>query len=208
MPAPDRVRVTREVDGRALIAICAAGQEPLARDLLESWARLAARSPLTAGVRLRFGWSTLTLRDDAAGGLLICEPDFDGRAEADVRPSVAATLAIVLQQVTLARRVGAVPADTAFDDDVIVRRGALDGTQVDLYREEPEPGDSGWRVLRLDAPSTNPSDFEALPAHRLLQLRPALVPVLALPSGYGVRLIVDRIAHVFDTAGRDVAPAD
>ena len=198
------VRVTASLGSRPITAVCAAGQEPLARDLLETCARIHASEPLTAGSRIRFGWSPLTLRDEG-DGLIVCEPDFDRNPVADLRPRVATTLAVLLQQISVAMRVGAEPADVAFDDDVIARRGAIESPHIGLYREAPEPGDSGWRVMAADmAPSTDPEDFEVLPAYALVRRRPTLVALLGLPPEYGVEVTGERVLHVFDPTGADV----
>ena len=196
---------TRRIGDWDVTARCAPGQEPLARDVLETLARLAAREALRDGLRVRFGWSLLTLREQAPGTLTVCEPDFAGDPLRAVRPGVETTLDVLRRQAALLRRVGAPPADVRFDQSVIVRRGAFDRGDVQLLREAPVGSDdSGWRVVRVDLPHSRAAeDFELMLVSSLLASCPAALAGLALPTGYAVSVSSGRIVAVMDPQGED-----
>jgi hypothetical protein len=196
-------RATLRIGGRTVTAACAPGQEPLARDVLTLVERLAAASGIRAGMKIRFGWSLLTLRDEPGGGLTVCEPDFGGDPLRDFRPRLDTTLVVAAEQAALARRVSVKPVDATFDQVVLVSGGALASTSVRMLRATPADADSGWTVV-ADGTSRDSGEPEVLRVYRFLELGRALMPAFALPPGMAVVVEQDRIVSVIDDGGRDL----
>jgi hypothetical protein len=206
MTSQPLTRVTRTIAGRQVTAVCAPSQEAMARDVLATLARLARSDAPRDGMRVRFGWSVLTLRDAEDGGLIVCEPDFDGDPLRDTRPQLVTTLDVLAGQTAFARQVGVVPEDIGFEQFVVVGRGALAANALHLFRDTPSAeDDSGWSITAAIAPPPPDSadDFDATYVYQFLRLRPAVLPVLILPTGFAVMLDGDRITAVIDADGRD-----
>lgn len=197
--------VSRTIGGRAVSAACAAYQRPLAEDLLTTLERIAQKDPLRPGVKIRFGWSMLTLREEI-GGLVACEPDFDGDPLRDVRPRVDTTLDVLAQQTVLVRKVGVRPVDVGFEQFVVVAHGALDSRTLNLFRSDPElDDDTGWTVSSPDQPGSpeDPNSFEAIRVFVFLRRRPVVLSALGLPPEFAVVIDGDRISAVLGPDGRN-----
>src|SRR5262245_37454222 len=197
--------LTRAIGAAPVTAVCAPWQEALAGDVLTTLERIAPQDPMRPGLKVRFGWSLLTLQAAAGGGLVICEPDFDRDPLRDTRPRLDTTLEVLARQAALVRRVGVVPVDTGFEQFVMVVREALSSTVLNLSRGTPaEEDDSGWTLSSPDHPGDpdDPDAFDALRAFLFLRRRPIVWAALALPAGYTVAIEAERITAVFDPAGR------
>jgi hypothetical protein len=191
-------RIQREIDGRLICADVNPDQESIVRTVFFKLQEIARRDPLRAGMRIRFGWTLFTLEADG-DALVVCEPDFDGDPLTATRPSIATSLDVIAKQAAFARAQGVVPVDVTFDQIIVARRGAITSTNVQAFRDDPNPpDDSGWSisVAGTSEASENPDDYEPIPTYRLLCLRPALLPALVLPPGYGVFLEEDQISQV------------
>lgn len=200
-------RVSRTIDGQIVVVVCAGGQEPLAADVLTTFERIAQKDGLRPGLRVRFGWSLLTLREHDGGALIVCEPDFGGDPIAEVRPRVDTTLSVLAEQTRVVRRTRVTPRDSTFDQAVVVARGALGALSLHLFRSEPlHDGDSGWSVTAAESASSSesPDDFEPVRSYMFLQLRRIVLSALMLPVGTAVVVDGDRLAMVLDEHGRDL----
>lgn len=200
----DLHRVTRRLAGRTVTASCAPGQEPLAADLLTVLERIGDHSGLSAGLRIRFGWSVLTLREESDGALTVCEPDVGGDPLTEIRPRIDTTLAVLAEQTRVARRVGITPVDVGIEQFVIVAHGALGSSALRLVRSAPDGEDSGWTLTADGLPlSENEDDYDATRVYMFLQLRRIVLSVLILPPGFTVVIRGDEIGGIFDESGRD-----
>ncbi|MCK0509709.1 immunity protein Imm33 domain-containing protein [Aromatoleum buckelii] len=196
--------LSRTIGGRHVALACAPSRQPLAEDFLAILTRIARDDPLHAGMKVRFGWSILTLRDDG-GALVVSEPDFAGDPLRDQHPGVDTTLDVLAQQAALVRRVGATPLDAGFEQFVVVARGALESRTLQLFRSPPQrDDDSGWTISSPEQPgSAHDADaFDAQRVFTLLRQRPVVLSALALPPGFAVIIDGDAISAVFDADGR------
>ncbi|HEX6322869.1 MAG TPA: hypothetical protein VFZ36_04015 [Vicinamibacterales bacterium] len=175
----------------------------MAEDVLATIERLAAAKPLRPGLRIRFGWSMLTLRE-MNGEWILCEPDFDGDPLNDVRPDISTTLDVVSRQTAFARRVGVRPVDATFDQFILIGRGAWDAHDIQLFRDESrDADDSGWSLAPANAPSAGDRDaeYDAVRTFDALRKRPSILPVLVLPPGYAVTMAGDKVGFILDPDG-------
>jgi len=200
-------RVSRMLCSRTVTVVCPRTQEPMADDLLDVLGRIAEKDPPRPGLRVRFGWSILTLREQADGGLIVCEPDFDGDPLREVRPRIDTTLEVLARQTALVRRVGVTPVDLGFEQFVLVARGALSATELGLFRYEPErDDDTGWTISSPEHPGSaeDPDAFEAIRVFALLSLRPVVLSVLGLPPEFAAIIDGDQITAVMGPDGRNL----
>lgn len=158
----------------------------------------------TAGAVLRFGWSVLVLRREADGRLQVCEPDFARDPTSELRPEVSTTLRVQAATRDLMADLGVLdPVPVAYDQTLRVVGDVLEADVLHLVRSVGDARSSGWF-----ATGTLASGADALaepvpfPVHRMLVHRPALVPALALPTGFVVTMHGDRLVSVLDSDDR------
>jgi hypothetical protein len=193
--------IERTLGGRVVAIECAPEQAAPADDLMSTLQRLTAAQPPWAGMTVRVGWSLLQLGEAADGRLILCEPDYLGNPFAELRPRVDITLRVLAAQSALAHAVGVVPVDVGFEQFIVVGRGALAASAVQLVRAESlDADDSGWSLDRL-AGGAAPGDYEALRAYTLLSERPAVLSALILPVGFAAVIRGPAIAEVRDPEG-------
>jgi hypothetical protein len=199
--------LTRRIAGQAVMAECEPALAPAAEDVLRTLEGMArAGTPPRDGLRLRFGWSLLTLRAEAEG-LRICEPAFDGATAEGLHPRLDTTLGVIAAQLVWLDRLGEIGRDVTYDQVLVVTRDALMARDVFALRGEAAAAeDSGWSVAPVPRPGEpiDRSGQQALPVHRLVALRPGLLPVLALPVGYLVTLAGEEVVEVDAPDGRTV----
>jgi hypothetical protein len=191
-----------------LIAECVEQHETAAQDILAELATCTA--PLEDGLKIRFGWSLLTLRAEVQGqaqALRICEPDFAGDAEKGLSPTLDTTIAVIAAQLQCLRRVCEKGIDAYFDQRIAVARGALDATNIFALRGEPGGIDSGWSIAPVPPPGgrIDMTGLETIPIHRLVVMRPGLLAILALPIGYLVTVSGSHVAEITAPDGRITA---
>lgn len=193
----------RYLHGTRVRVECDATLASAAQEVLSTVERLAGDRPPKAGLRVHFGWSVLTLKNDPDGGLRAHEPDFAGDAMGATRPTLDTTLSVLARQVTLLRQLSVCSQEVSFDQSVVVARRAHAASAVMLTRWVPlDADDSGWMVD--DALADTDADDEQLavvPVYELLVHWPAALAAVALPSGFRVMLEGGRITRVWEESG-------
>lgn len=193
---------TRDVGGRTIVARCAPALAPEAARLLEA---VAKRWPngrgLAEGATVEAGWTRLRLIG-VDGQLVLCEPDFEHGGHVS---HVQHTLAVAAAQAQVLRRLRLEGDAPMHDATLVVRRGALTADRVQLERGEPAPGASGWYVgLPDEDPPTDADAFETLTVGDLVERRPALLALLALPPGYMAIVDGETVKAVLNPDFEDV----
>jgi len=196
------------IDGHTLIAACSERHDLAARSMLDTFARLHAAGPkLAPGSRIDFGWAVLQI--EAQGkDWLVCEPDFDSEPMRWL-PSVDATLGVLQSQAALMRELGVAPRATRGDQTLWLAPDALDASGVYLHRTEPESAaECGWYIGRErgEGDDAEPQRALRVRAGRLLTLRPAWLPFLALPAGYLVKFENDAVTAIYDDRDELIHP--
>jgi hypothetical protein len=157
----------------------------------------ATGNELHDGSQIALGWSLLSLRA-RDGVLVLCEPAFDGNPFVELREDITQTLSVIVDQSALVQRLGVASQPTAFHQHVTVTHGALAEHRIVLERREPtSPADSGWHLGPMTMPVVD-AGSGTMPVYALLQVRPALLAVLALPTGSLVTFDGDAIVAVLD----------
>jgi hypothetical protein len=198
------VILSRRIDDEVVTIECDASLEDAAGDVLETLRRLArSGARLRKGYRMRFGWSVLTLRAED-GGLRVCEPRFSGDALTELSPTLDTTLGVLVEQVGWLRRLGVHGEDVSFDQQVVLAEGALEAAETFALRSPAtSESDSGWSVAPVPdgQQDVDLGRLTPLPVHRLVDTAPGLLPVLALPEGYLVRLRGRDVREISDGTG-------
>lgn len=199
-------RIRSVICEQEVTVVCKPSQANMARDLLIMLGSISRNRELRAGMRVRYGWSVLILRENSTGGLIVCEPDFEGDPIHGSRPEVDTTLEVIERQTAVTERCGVTPVDVGFEQVMVVGRKALAESCVQLYRATPsDAADSGWSIqIEGAAPSDESGDFSAIRVFELLSVRPSLLAVLALPLGFAVVFQGDRLMAVFDPEGKEL----
>jgi hypothetical protein len=186
-----------------LVANCSLALHRQADWLLAALKNLAdLGNPLADRTRIQVGWSVLTLRQNGSE-LAVCEPDFAGNPLANVVEDVTRTLLVLAQQRDVLRRLGQPGQFAMFQDKVVLAAGCLERPQVYLERSKTiSRTDSGWYIGPVE--DAGPVKYEARYVFQLLDLRPALLQVMALPPGFVAVFEGDAITAVLNEAGEDV----
>jgi hypothetical protein len=203
--------VKRIIDREVVLVECAPEFEAAAADVLETLAGLSGSGkPLRDGLRVRFGWSLLTLRTDAEG-LRVCEPSFGQDEGADLDPKLNTTLAVLTEQVKWLRRLRVDGTDAYFDQNIIMTESALSAVDIFALRgEATTEADSGWSVAPVPAAGgeVDTSALRAVSIGSLVVVRPGLLPIITLPVGFLVRLNDNRVTEMTSPNGAVVWPLD
>jgi hypothetical protein len=191
-------------DGRRVTATCSDSVSKQVQWVLELLVRLGReRDLLKDGARIRVGWVILTLRGQGAD-LAILAPAFDRDPFHDLTEDLTVFLSVQAKQNDLLRLLGLDGEEVSFQDKVVTAKGALIASHVYLERTSDRArGDSGWYVGPSDD-SAKPATLEGHLVYELVSLRPALLPILALPSGYLVVVAGEEIQAVLNEKNVDV----
>jgi hypothetical protein len=202
------MKVTREFRGRLLVAYCDSDLAEQASSLLRMIEEADEHvGGLRDGTVIEFGWAPLRLRAENEG-LVVCEPDYAGDVNQFV-PSASRTWRVVAEQTALLNTLGVEGVPAKYDQGVVLKRGVLALRRIYLHRREPvSDRDSGWYIGPADniGEPPDPSQLDAIHVYRLLNLRPALPRVMALPPEYIVVFDGDEIEAVVDPSNRRVWP--
>lgn len=198
--------LTRAVDSTEIKIECDEALAAAAADVVRKFESLhRSGDVLRDGLRVRFGWSVLTLRaEDHA--LRVCEPAFDRNPLVELNSTVDVTLRVLVSQVGVLRRVGEAGSDISFEQLVLARGAELEAPSIFLQRLKPAgEQDSGWLIGdadRIESPERD--DLRPIRIFELLRRRPEALQALALPVGYVVVMRGGEIAQVYDAGGREL----
>jgi hypothetical protein len=185
---------------RTLVARCDPSLHFEAESVLRLVGELESSGNVIAdGARIPLGWSRLSVHT-RGDDLVLCEPQFDGDPLADVRDDITQTLAVLVEQASFVQELGTASQPTQFDDELTVACGVLAEPRIYCERRE-----AGWYIGPRDREGE--LDCVNLRVYELLELRPAVLRVLALPVGTLVAFDGDVIETVLDASDRDLLVA-
>lgn len=218
-PTPEEFEVgtfQRVIQGKTVLVQCDKRLEAQADWLLKTIEDVSEESgdPLEDRWTLELGFSVLALveRD---GKLIVCEPDFDEDPFENVVEDVSRSLWVVVMQneVSEVTDTGAYISIPRFDETIVMRKGALEEDRIFVQRDEPDNSngsdlhDSGWYIGGADDDeegSENPDDYEACYVYELLESRPMVLSVLALPANYVAVFNGDDIEAIYNDEDENV----
>ena len=214
----------RVINGKTVLVQCDSRLEAQAEWLLKTIEDISeeTKDAIRDGWTLEIGFSVLALveRD---GMFVVCEPDYDDDPFENVVEDVSRSLWVVVMQ----NEVGEVTGTSdsfkipRFDETIVLRKGVLEEEHIVLQRDEAEDDesgiegaeviDSGWYIGADDDEegSDDEEDYEACYVYELLESRPMLLSVLALPTDYVVVFNGEDIEAIYDEEDENVwNPAD
>lgn len=150
---------------------------------------------LTEGADMTCGWMLINIKKQPNGRLSHEEPDFRSMPIQWVR-QLDRCFEHIRIQTRLAESLGIAPGELTFsrlDLAAVVGRDFLNATSFRLTREKPEQEqDSGWVFepippkLDYDADASGSLLFQSL--YQTALVRPEIIPFMALPIGFDVRI--------------------
>ncbi|MBC6972206.1 hypothetical protein H9I32_07190 [Bacillus sp. Xin] len=152
---------------------------------------------LIDGFSIQVGWSIYFL-DEKEEGYHIIVHDYTKNPFQDMTDDLTISLWILLNQVSFVKALTIKGELLRFCDKIVVAKNVLELDHIYLERKKDcEDGDSGWYIGPVhDEHDTE--EYEAFYAYEFLKLRPSLLQVLTLPSGYLVIFEKDVVQAVVD----------
>lgn len=138
------------------------------------------------GYTFEVGFSVFTCLQEKDGYRLL-SPDYRTSPLTNTTEDLSVALWVLLEQALLLKQCGVSGVPVRFDDELVIAAGALDGTCISLQRfSELGKDASGWCIEAWQETEggivpAEASSYQAIYAYELLQKRPALIKVLALP---------------------------
>ena len=193
-------------DGRRIEIEANGNLKSQAEWLLGLLARLERdKSVLRDGARIQVGWVLLTVRE-SAGVVSLLGPSFGRDPLRELTRDLSVPLEVQAKQNDVLRTVGVEGEPVSFCDKVVLAKGVLGKSHIYLERTaDRSEGDSGWYIGAVDEDASH-RELEARMVFELLELRPALLQVLALPSGHLVVFRRDAIEAVLNPEDQNLWP--
>lgn len=155
------------------------------------------------GVKIKVGWSIFTLCAKEQF-LIVYEPDYTKNPVSDLREDISCSLGILAEQVNLLKRLNIEAEDISFQDKILVAHNALKQRKVYLERKRSEnSGQSAWYIgiVEGDEPAEKNEIFFV---YDLVQIRPALLKAMTLPSGFLIVFDGNEIEAVLNEKNENI----
>ncbi len=160
-------------------------------------------SKLKDKFKVQVGWSIFTIVEDSEGFNVVA-PDYNKNPFSESTDDLTISLWVQLEQGILLNKLKLGGEMISFQDKIVCAKGVLAVDDIYLERsKEHEKGDSGWYIGPVDE-SIATDELEAYYAYQLLKIRPSIIKMLALPSGYMAVLDKDELKAVLDDNDIDI----
>lgn len=152
---------------------------------------------LINGFSIQVGWSIYFL-DEREDGYHIIVHDYTKNPFQDMTDDLTISLWILLTQVSFLKLLTIEGELLRFCDKIVVAKNVMELDDIYLERtKDCEEGDSGWYIGPIND-EDDTEEYEVFYAYELLKLKPSLIQVLTLPSGYLVIFEKDVVKAVVD----------
>lgn len=196
------ISIKRNIDGKVFKVNSEEYLREQAEALLEMIGNIEA-SKLKDKFKVQVGWNIFTIVVDDEG-FKILAPNYSTNPFIESTDDLTIPLWIQLEQGILLNKLKLDGEMISFEDKIICAKGVLLIDNIYLERsKEHEKGDSGWYIGPVDE-SISTDELEAYYAYQLLKLRPSIIKMLALPSGYMAVIEKDEVKAVLDENDIDV----
>ena len=147
---------------------------------------------------------TLYILREKAGEFIVFAPDYSKNPVYDITDDLTIPLWIQLEQGILLNKVGLTGELVSCYDKIICSKGAMDLDDIYLERTKGyEKGDSGWFIGSLDE-NDKEEELEAFYIYEMIKLRPSIMQILSLPSGYMAVFNKENLVAIVDDDDNDV----
>lgn len=158
---------------------------------------------LINGFSIQIGWSVYYLHESEPGYFTLTTHDYSINPFEDRTEDLTLALWVQLEQSEFLRKIDVDGLSTKFSDKIILTKGVLETEKIYLQRNsDVEKGDSGWYIGPVEDRSS--AELYALYAYQLLNIRPEIIRVLALPNDYMVVVEGKEIKVVLNENDMDV----
>lgn len=195
---------TTTISGTLLKAKCDENLSLQAEWLLQTIKEIGERkNGLEDGETIRLSGTILTVRKNGEG-LVLYEPDYAGNPFKNTIDSVNNSLIILAQQNDVLNKLGIVGTPVLFSEKVVFAKNCLQSKKIYLERSaNVSSGDSGWYIGNAENKS-EATELEALYVYQLQKIRPEIMSVLSLPSGYLTVFDGNKIEAILDENNRNL----
>lgn len=165
------------------------------------------KNELVENVKIQVGCTIYRLKKNDESFVVVA-PDYSKNPMSDSTEDLTIPLWIQLEQGILLNTLKLDGELVNFYDKIVCSRGALDLDEIYLERvSECEKGDSGWFIGSVGEDDSN-EEFEAFYVYQIVGVRPSIMQVLSLPSGYMAIFKKDELVAVIDDNDIDILAKD
>ncbi|OYN89433.1 immunity protein Imm33 domain-containing protein [Parenemella sanctibonifatiensis] len=195
--------ITRKAGEHTLLATVSTEFTDMAQSLLGVFEGQAAN--LRDGYILQFGWGPIFLESEGEA-LRLTTPDYAGDAENDRTQDLTGAIRIQVSQMWLPSASGVRPQEMHFHKEILIQRGWEEMEDFEASRQ-PSRHEifSGWFISdtsERDEPYPH-DDILKVPAWQVVQRRPMLAQVLAMPDETLTILLDGEVDRVVLLRGDD-----
>lgn len=173
--------ITRRAGTHTLVATAAAQFSEMVESILGVLE--GQQEHLRDGYVLQFGWGPIFLRAED-GALRLSTPDYAGDARDERTDDLTGAIATQISQMWLPAAAKVAPAEVRFDQEALIQRGWQEMEDFEASRRlSKHEIYSGWFISSTeerDEPYPR-EEIEKVPLWQVVQHRPQLAQVLALP---------------------------
>lgn len=186
--------------GETISLSCEEGHEEEANMMLEGLCELLQSDPtlLAHDTQLNIGWSALRFQEEE-DGFWLQEPDF-GDDVSSWRDDFTTTLSVLGQQQQTLVKLEVDGEPYTYEEHVLFQPGALQAALITMERLQMKDGSTVWFINLADDQEDEGDtvELDSVPSYQLLQLRPVLVPLLLLPTGYLALVHEEKVIDIID----------
>ena len=196
------ISIKRNINGKVFKVNSEEYLREQAETLIEIIGNIEA-SKLKDKFKVQVGLSIFTIRQ-CSEGFRILAPDYSTNPFSESTDDLTIPLWIQLEQGTFLNKLKLDGEMISFKDKIVCAKGALSIDKIYLERsKEHEKGDSGWYIGLVDE-SIATDELEAYYAYQLLNIRPSIIKMLALPSGYMAVIEKNEVKAIIDENDTDI----
>ncbi len=205
--APKIHRIIKHIDGRNVVVYCNEALSMQAEFILKIIEEEQKKNDiLQNGHKIQIGWS-LYFMIKSDDGFILNVPDFSKNPFADITNDVSTTLLVQMQQNDILRQTKTQGTYVLFQDKLIILKDALNSQDLYFVRQEVKQGDSGWYLGLLNDDkevSRTEQDYVSIYTYQLLELKPQLLKLLALPVGCIAVIKNNEIFEIVDSNSKRI----
>ncbi len=163
---------------------------------------------LRNGFKIEIGFSVFILVENTDGYSIVV-PDYTKNPFSETTNDLTIALWIQLEQTDLLRLYNISGESVRFDDKIAVAKNVLQENLISLQRFS-DLGESGWCVNGIEqnengkASNMIANEYESYYTYQLLNVRPELIKILALPYDYIVVFEGDTIVEILNEQNESI----
>ena len=176
------IKITKNINGKVLIINVESYLKEQGEALINIISKIE-QNKIINKFKIQIGFTIYTIIKEIEG-FTIYSPDYNKNPFLDITNDLTIALWIQLEQASLLNKLKIEGEMISFQDKIVCAKGVLDLDNIYLERiANYEKGDSGWYIGAIDEDNSG-NELEAYYAYQMIKLRPSIIQVLALQSGY------------------------